>query len=208
MSDCAVLIFAKAPLPGEVKTRLIPSLGVEGAAQLYRGLLKREVGWIAEQTAYEIELWTTPEHDHPAFLELASRYRLKRFSQSGTDLGIRMERAAQEALARHKHVVLIGVDCPALRASHLERTFHWLQAGADAVLGPAQDGGYVLLGLKRCHPRLFRGHAWGGSTVAATTREAMREIGWRWRELPELWDLDRPEDMTQFLQLGIELASE
>ncbi len=208
MSDNAVLIFAKAPLPGAVKTRLIPRLGSEGAAQLYTGLLKREVGWIAEQTPYAIELWTTPVLDHPVFLELAERHRLKRFPQSGTDLGMRMECAAREALARHARVVLVGVDCPALDASHLQQAFRWLEQDVDAVLGPAVDGGYVLLGLKRCHPRLFRGHAWGESTVASTTREALREIGWRWRELPQLWDLDRPADMRQLLQLGIELPIE
>jgi rSAM/selenodomain-associated transferase 1 len=208
MSDSAVLIFAKSPQPGAVKTRLIPRLGAQGATQLYTGLLTREVDWIARQTPYEIELWTTPGIDHPVFIELAERHRLKRYCQSGTDLGMRMERAARKALARHAQVVLIGVDCPVLEPAHLDQAFRWLERReVDAVLGPAQDGGYVLLGLKRCHPRLFRGHAWGESTVAATTRQALSEIGWRWRELQELWDLDRPDDLMQFQRLGIELPS-
>ena len=170
-------------------------------------MLKRKVAWIAEETPYDIELWTTPEHDHPAFLELADRYRLKRFPQSGEDLGQRMGRAALEALDRHRRVLLIGVDCPMLAPSHLEQSFRWLDGGMEAVLGPAEDGGYVLLGLKRWHELLFEGHAWGGDTVADTTREALRLIGWRWRELPVLWDLDRPDDLTQFLKLGFELSS-
>ena len=94
-----------------------------------------------------------------------------------------------------------------LAPSHLEQSFRWLDGGMEAVLGPAEDGGYVLLGLKRWHELLFEGHAWGGDTVADTTREALRLIGWRWRELPVLWDLDRPDDLTQFLKLGFELSS-
>ena len=118
-----------------------------------------------------------------------------------------MGHAAEEALARHRRVLLLGVDCPALTAEHLHQAFSWLEAGQDAVLGPAQDGGYVLLGLNRFHPVLFEGHGWGGADVAHTTRMAMRQIGWRWRELPLLWDLDRPDDLAQFLQLGFEIPS-
>jgi rSAM/selenodomain-associated transferase 1 len=202
MSDDAVLIFAKAPQPGRVKTRLIPRLGEQGATQLYTALLKREVEWIAKDTPYAIELWTTPDSDHPLFLELAERYPVKIRPQCGADLGMRMGHAAQEALGRHSRVALLGVDCPVLNASHLDRTFRWLEEGMDAVLGPAEDGGYVLLGLKRWHPLLFQGHAWGGDDVAATTREALRQIGWQWRELPTLWDLDRPDDFARFLYLG------
>jgi rSAM/selenodomain-associated transferase 1 len=208
MSDNAVLIFAKSPQPGRVKTRLIPRLGEQGATQLYTGLLKRQVEWIAKDTPYAIELWTTPDSGHPVFLELADRYRLKIYPQCGADLGMRMGHAAQEALSRYQRVVLLGVDCPALTPSHLDRAFRWLEEGMDAVLGPAEDGGYVLLGLKRWHPLLFQGHAWGESDVAATTREALGQIGWRWQELPMLWDLDRPDDLEQFLRLGIELPFE
>jgi rSAM/selenodomain-associated transferase 1 len=207
MSDSAVLIFARTPLPGRVKTRLIPALGVAGATQLYSGLLRREIEWIARETPYDIELWVTPDESHPLLQELSHRYALRLYLQQGEDLGARMGYAAEQALRRHQRVLLLGVDCPALTATHLKQAVSWLEAGEDAVLGPAEDGGYVLLGLKRFHPTLFRGHTWGGADVAQTTRQAMRRIGWCWRELPLLWDLDRPHDLAQFQTLGIEIPS-
>ncbi len=208
MSRGAVLIFTKSPRAGEVKTRLIPPLGEVGAARLYTGLLKREVEWIARDTPYALEIWATPDTDHPVFRELARRHALALHLQQGRDLGERMGHAAGEALTRHEHVLLLGVDCPALTPAHLQQAFRWLAEGEDAVLGPAEDGGYVLLGLKRVHPALFQGHAWGDSTVAETTRQALSGIGWHWRELPTLWDLDRPDDLSQFRRLGIEIPLE
>jgi rSAM/selenodomain-associated transferase 1 len=207
MSDTAVLIFAKVPQPGRVKTRLIPALGEEGATRLYSGLLRREVAWITEETAHALELWVTPYLQDPLLQALASRHRVSISLQQGEDLGARMGHAAQQALGRYQRVVLLGVDCPALTAAHLEQAFDWLEQDSDAVLGPAEDGGYVLLGLKRYHPALFQGHAWGGDDVAMTTRQALRRIGWHWRELPLLWDLDRPDDLKQFYRLGVELSS-
>jgi rSAM/selenodomain-associated transferase 1 len=130
---------------------------------------------------------------------------LKLSLQQGEDLGARMGYAAEEALRRHRRVLLLGVDCPALTVTHLQQAVAWLEAGTDAVLGPAEDGGYVLLGMNRFHQALFEGHAWGGADVAETTRKVMRQIGWRWRELPLLWDLDRPDDLAQFFDLGIEI---
>ena len=205
MSDCAVLIFAKAPQPGRVKTRLIPALGEAGATRLYSGLLRRQIEWISRQTPYAIELWVTPDDRHPLLQELSSKFASRMSLQEGGDLGERMGHATEQALQRHRRVLLLGVDCPALTAFHLQQSVSWLESGADAVLGPAQDGGYVLLGVNAYHSALFEGHAWGGDHVARTTREAMTRIGWQWRELPPLWDLDRPDDLAQFHQLGLEI---
>ncbi len=207
MSDCGVLIFAKTPRPGRVKTRLIPALGEAEATRLYSRLLQREIEWIARETPYAVELWVTPDTEHPLLRELSEQYGLRLQRQQGEDLGARMGYAAEAALHRYRQVLLLGVDCPALTPVHLKRAVAWLTGGMDAVLGPAQDGGYVLLGINRFHPALFEGHAWGGAEVAQTTRKAMHRIGWRWRELPLLWDLDRPDDLAQFLELGIELPS-
>jgi uncharacterized protein len=205
VSDAAVLIFAKAPLPGAVKTRLIPALGEQGATRLYSRLLRRQFEWMARSTPYAMELWAAPDGSHPLFRELAERHRLSIFAQRGEDLGARMGHAAQEAFERHRRLLLLGIDCPALTPAHLRQAFRWLEQGADAVLGPAEDGGYVLLGLNRWHPALFSGHAWGSGSVTASTRQALRKLGWQWRELPQLWDLDRPDDLSRLTPLGIEL---
>lgn len=207
MHDDTVLIFAKTPIAGRVKTRLVPALGERAAAELYLGLLRRELRWIAGQTPCAIELWVTPERDHPVLLELAQRHRLPLLLQRGADLGERMSHAAREALTRHRRIALIGVDCPALTAEHLRNTFAWLAAGSDAVLGPAEDGGYVLMGLRRWDERLFTGHAWGGGEVAETTRQRFVECGFAWRELPPLWDLDRPRDLPRLAGLADELIA-
>ncbi|MEW8508596.1 MAG: TIGR04282 family arsenosugar biosynthesis glycosyltransferase [Candidatus Thiodiazotropha sp.] len=200
MRQSAILIFARAPIEGSVKTRLIPAIGEEAATRLYTGLLFRLVDWICKQTPYGVELWITPDREHPIWSQLTRQYDLSIHRQQGQDLGERMGNAAASALARHRHVVLVGVDCPVLAAQHLHQVIDWLRDGDDAVLGPAEDGGYVLLGLNRYHRRLFAGHNWGSGDVAASTRMALTELGWQWRELPELWDLDRPQDLAR-LQL-------
>ena len=206
MHDTAVLIFTKTPRAGLVKTRLIPAIGEEAATRLYIDLLNREVQWIADELPCAIELWATPDCRHPVLQGLALRHGLSCHRQQGDDLGQRMEHAAQQALQRYDKVILLGVDCPALTAQHLRQAIQWLAEGADAVLGPAQDGGYVLLALKRSDRSLFHGHRWGGEEVAASTRSALRSLCWDWRELPPLWDLDRPEDLARLSALNIGVA--
>ncbi len=203
---CAILIFAKAPYSGLVKTRLIPAIGEQAATRLYTRLLCHVIELINSQTPYDVQLWVTPDREHPLLHQLAERYDLCVSLQQGRDLGERMGSAAQQALAHYRQVALIGADCPVLNAGHLHQAFEWLSAGEDAVLAPAQDGGYVLLGLSRYHERLFKGHDWGGARVAATTRKALCDLGWHWRELPQLWDLDRPQDLQRLQRESPELC--
>jgi rSAM/selenodomain-associated transferase 1 len=121
--------------------------------------------------------------------------------QRGADLGARMHHAFVRGLRRAPRVVLIGGDCPALRPAHLRRAARWLAGGAQAVLGPVEDGGYALIALRRTAQRLFEGIDWGGERVMAQTRERLGALGWRWRELPQLWDVDRPEDVARLRRL-------
>jgi rSAM/selenodomain-associated transferase 1 len=205
-TSTAVLVFTKIPEAGRVKTRLIPALGAEGASELYSRLLRRQIHWLVKETIYPIQLWVTPSKDHPLIRTLADDYHLTIRYQQGCDLGERMHHAAREALSHYRQVVLLGIDCPALTADYLRKACDWL-AGEDAVLGPAEDGGYVLLGLKEAAAPLFHGHNWGERDVAETTRAAFRGLGWHWRELPTLWDVDRPQDLPQLEELGIKTGS-
>ncbi|MEJ2621443.1 MAG: TIGR04282 family arsenosugar biosynthesis glycosyltransferase [Candidatus Thiodiazotropha sp.] len=198
----AVLVFSKLPEAGRVKTRLIPALGAVGAAKLYARLLERQLGWLTAEAGYPVLLWLTPSMDHPLIQQWAKSPTLSLFLQQGGDLGQRMMYAARSALQHYQQVVLLGVDCPALTPRHLQQAFAWLES-CDAVLGPARDGGYVLLGLKSAPECLFKDHRWGQADVAETTRLAMRQLRWDWRELPLLWDLDRAEDLEQLHTLGI-----
>ncbi len=123
--------------------------------------------------------------------------------QRGEDLGERLLAASADALGRADSVALIGSDCPELDTAYLAQAFDALRStGVDAVLGPAADGGYVLLALRRAEPALFTEMPWGGDQVAAITRERMAALGWRWRELPVLRDVDRPPDLLWYPSLA------
>ena len=97
----------------------------------------------------------------------------------------------------------MGADCPALDARDLRRAARWLAGGADAVFAPAEDGGYALVALRRVSPRLFAGIEWGGPRVMAQTRERLLALGWRWRELRTVWDVDRPEDYRRLQRASL-----
>jgi glycosyltransferase A (GT-A) superfamily protein (DUF2064 family) len=172
------VVFARAPRAGRVKTRLIPLLGEQGAARLHSRLLRRTLATAVEAGLGTVDLW------------MARRQR-------GADLGERMHHAFVRSLRRADRVVLIGSDCPVLRGSDLRKAARWLSGGADAVFAPAEDGGYALIALRRVSPRLFEGIDWGSASVMSRTRERLVALGWRWRELPEVWDVDRPEDVRR-----------
>lgn len=178
-------MFARASRAGAVKTRLIPLLGAQGAARLHARLLRRALRTARAARLGPVELWTAERR------------------QRGADLGERMMHAFAHSLRRAARVILIGSDCPVLRPRDLRQAARWLAGGADAVFAPAQDGGYALIGLRRVSPRLFQGMPWGGAQVMALTRARLAALGWRWRELPEVWDVDRPEDYRRLERSGL-----
>ena len=114
-----------------------------------------------------------------------------------------MYRAFARCLRSHDHVILIGSDCPALGPPDLRTAARALRAGADAVLSPAEDGGYALIGLRRVARRLFEGIEWGGPEVLAQTRRRLARLRWRCKELRTLWDVDRPEDVARLRRAGL-----
>ena len=198
-----VLLFAKAPVPGQVKTRMIPALGADGAAGLHARLLRETVVRLSAAAVAPLELWCAPDTRHALFGELAELHGLTLHQQRGDGLGERLLGASADALGRADSVALIGSDCPELGAAYLAQAFDALRStGVDAVLGPAADGGYVLLALRRAEPPLFTEMPWGGDQVAAITRERMAALGWRWRELPVLRDVDRPPDLLWYPSLA------
>jgi rSAM/selenodomain-associated transferase 1 len=180
-----VIVFARAPRAGAAKTRLIPLLGAEGAARLHARLLRRALATAREARLGEVQWWAAERE------------------QRGANLGARMLHAFVHLLRRAERVVLIGSDCPALRPRHLRQAARWLAGGVDAVFAPAEDGGYALIALRRVSPRLFEDIEWGGPQVMAQTRGRLASLGWRWRELPQVWDVDRPEDYRRLEGSGL-----
>jgi rSAM/selenodomain-associated transferase 1 len=196
------MVFAKAPQPGRVKTRLIPVLGETGAAQLQRELIERTLRTAAAADLGAVELWCAPGPDEPYFSDCARRHEIILRAQSEGDLGLRMARALESALTEGAPALLIGCDCPVLTPAYLHEAATALAGGDDAVFGPAEDGGYVLVGVaRRPAAELFVDMAWGGATVMQETRTRLERGNWRWRELAPLWDLDRPEDLARLRQL-------
>jgi rSAM/selenodomain-associated transferase 1 len=194
---CRVVVFARAPKPGEAKTRLIPALGQAGAAALHRRLVMHCLRAATDSRLGPVELWCAPDTSDPFFLDCERRLGASLHPQGEGDLGARMQRAFESALGRARRAILVGSDIPALTAQYLRDADQALVRGDDAAIGPAEDGGYALIGLSRCDPELFRDIPWGGPEVLAETRRRMAALSWRCRELHVLWDVDRPEDLER-----------
>ncbi|WJW76511.1 TIGR04282 family arsenosugar biosynthesis glycosyltransferase [Thiohalobacter sp. IOR34] len=192
----SLLLFARAPRPGQCKTRLIPALGAEGAAALQARLLEQTLEAALASGVAPLTLCASPPQD-PLFARLARRPGVALRGQGDGDLGARMAAAFGQALEAADWALLIGSDCPVLDADYLRSAARALRSGADAVLGPAEDGGYVLIGLRRSAPPLFAGIPWGGESVLDITRRRLDDLGWRRVELETLWDVDRPEDLPR-----------
>jgi len=199
-TTCRVMVFARAPTPGEAKTRLIPALGKAGAAALHRRLVAHSLRAAADARIGPVELWCTPGMGDPFFRECERQFGVSLYAQGVGDLGARMQRAFESALARSRHAILVGSDIPALSIQYLRDADQALVQGDDVVIGPAEDGGYVLIGLSHCDPELFRNIPWGGPEVLPETRRRIAGLSWRSSELSVLWDVDRPEDLGRLPQ--------
>ena len=195
-----LLVFAKAPRAGSVKTRLAPLLGAHGAADLQAKLIEHTLEHARIAAAGALELHADFPDDR-FLIECAARHDAMLVPQRGADLGERMRNAFARALVEERRAaaVLIGVDCPALTAAHLQRALEVLGEGHDAVIAPAEDGGYVLIGLARFDSSVFEGIAWSTDAVMEQTRERLRALRWRWCELETLWDVDRPADYARLI---------
>jgi len=200
--NARLLIFAKAPVPGQVKTRLAGHLGTRGAAGLYQKLLHRTLRIAHAARLCPLELWCAPDARHGCFIACRREYGARLRRQGAGDLGRRMNHALNRTLAAGHPAVLIGGDCASLGEAELRAAFSLLTAGYEAVLGPAADGGYLLIGLNRPGPALFRGVAWGTPTVLAATRRRLRRAGMNWVELPPGWDVDTPADLRRLRRSG------
>lgn len=187
-----LIIFARYPQTGQVKTRLIPALGPEGAAQLHRLMTEDCVRRLAPGCAQtEICFDGEDQASMRDWLGCGLSYA----PQGRGDLGQRMLRALQRAFADgHRRAVLVGTDIPALEAAHIRQAGELLEQH-QLVLGPAADGGYYLIGLRQAHPELFAGISWGSSEVLRQTMLEASALGLSVAQLPELADVDRPDDL-------------
>lgn len=192
----AVIVMAKAPRPGLAKTRLASALGEDGAARLAERFVRETVAVAVAANIGPVTLCGTPDAPLDAvFTELLQQWPLRWAAQGEGDLGARMARAFDAALAGHDSALLIGTDAPALDAAYLRNAQSELTRH-DAVLAPTADGGYALIGLRRMHASLFTQMPWSSAAVMATTRERLRALQLHWAELALLHDIDEPADLV------------
>ncbi|WP_234421612.1 TIGR04282 family arsenosugar biosynthesis glycosyltransferase [Parazoarcus communis] len=194
MKPTRIIIFAKAPVAGYAKTRLIPALGADGASRLAQRMLVHTVSNALRAGLGPVELCAAPSAADPAWRELNLPPELQWSGQGDGDLGARMARAASRGLDTGLPVLLIGTDCPALDSDVL-RTAAQALTDHDAAITPTADGGYALLGLNRFHASLFDNMRWSVPTVADETLERIGRIGWRVARLPEQHDIDEAQDL-------------
>lgn len=189
-----LLIFAKAPVAGMVKTRLIPALGAPGAAALAREMLAHMLAQANAAQFAAVEMCVSPSATDAVWLPWRALVTGCWSDQGEGDLGERMARAAQRVLATGDAVLLVGTDCPALDAGKLRRAAASL-AQHDACMIPAHDGGYVLLGLRRFDASLFSNIAWSTAEVAQVTLARLAQLGWSVQVFAPLHDIDEPQDL-------------
>lgn len=185
-----VALFARFPLAGAAKTRLIPALGPEGAAHVHRLLVERTVATVRE-SGLDLTFWFTGAEAADFAAWLGNGIALA--EQGDGDLGARLTRVAAPA-------ILLGADVPGLTAQHLRQAADALERN-DVVIGPALDGGYYLLGFNRRLPFLFTGMAWGTSGVLEETLDRLRTAGVEVTLLETLADCDRPADLAHYPEL-------
>ncbi len=199
--DAVIMVFCKAPIPGQVKTRLIPPLSPEEAVQLHCELTGRTLQTATENGLCPVQLYCSPDLDHPYFIELAQGYKIERKLQRGNDLGERMRHAFDEALDKFNAAIIIGCDCPSLTSNNLDQALTYLTQNETCVIAPAEDGGYVLIGLTQPQAYLFNDIPWGTDEVLALTRVKLESLNVEHKELVSQWDVDTLEDLNRYRSL-------
>lgn len=203
-----ILLFAREPVLGQVKTRLQGAIGQQQALRLYRAMLERIA---AVLQASNLAAWNLCVSSNPAdelFISICDENNIT--LQAEGELGEKMRTAMACALEKPELdcVIIIGSDCPAMSQGYLESAIEVLNSGKDVVIGPAEDGGYVLLGLKRIIPELFEDIPWGSSSVLEETLARLQKTGASYQLLESLWDVDRPEDISRLEELDPPLCWE
>lgn len=201
--DKALLIFAKQPLPGKVKTRLSPPFSLQEAADIYRCMLSDTLDKVADLPETEKFLFFEPAPGVADFFRKAFP-EIRILPQEGDGLGDRLKKAFETVFALgFKSVAAIGTDSPDLPLSHLVESFRLLEGcEADVVFGPAADGGYYLVALGDFCPGLFHDIPWSTSRVLEKSMVAAAAFGLQVVNLPVWHDMDTVDDLKRFLAAG------
>jgi rSAM/selenodomain-associated transferase 1 len=198
--DSIILVFAKAPVAGQVNTRLVPFISAQEAADLHKQFTRDRLQMCTAADLCEVQLWCSPDTTHRFFSDCRERFDIKLQTQHGNDLGERMSNAIRFMLDQYKKIIIIGTDAPALDIDTIANVINELD-NRDAVLVPAEDGGYVLLGVSSYHQQLLANVPWGTEEVLSTTLENIDSLGMKYSLVGTCWDVDRPEDLQRYIDL-------
>nr|WP_305888733.1 TIGR04282 family arsenosugar biosynthesis glycosyltransferase [Methylomonas sp. SURF-2] len=194
-----MLIFCKAPIASQVKTRLQPALSARQAVDAHIALTRMTIARACQTPLCPVILCCAPDSDQPFFQQCADEFPLTLATQHGDDLGARMHNAFSKALSHYRYAVLTGCDCPSLTVDDLRQAFSALQNGKDAIVAPAEDGGYVLIGLNAPQADLFQDMPWSTDSVMTETRRRAASAGLNLHELSTQWDVDTIADWKRYL---------
>ncbi len=194
-SGLLLVQFSRTPRAGQVKTRMLPRLSPREACELHCELTRWTCRQLLESGLGTVELSVAGDRGHALFDECRALGASRVVRQRGADLGLRMYNALRCGLARYDSVILVGSDCPGIDSAYLREAVAALRT-APLVLGPALDGGYVLIGARTVRREIFEGIPWGSDQVFEKTAAALLRAGLRWKALAPLADIDRPEDLA------------
>lgn len=198
----AVGVFARPPVAGKAKTRLLPAIGAAGTEKLQAHLIEKTLNIVCHNPRARVTLFVRGDTTHPYIAACAHRFNIPTREQVGHNLGARMHAAFVHMLATYPRALIVGVDNLTLTGNLLLEADEALQK-ADVVVQPAADGGYTLIGLSRPRAALFKGIPWGTHDVMRLTRERIAQEGLRVAELATTWDLDTPTDLGRALREGL-----
>jgi len=192
-----LLLFAKAPQSGAVKTRLIPHIGAAAACRLHQHLILKLLQRYCDAAVAPLEIWYSGDDRDGFFQPCAEQFGVKLQQQQGEDLGQRMAHAFAETLKQADAVTIVGADCISLQARHVSDALALVSRRDCLALHPAEDGGYVSISMGRLHRGVFSDIDWGSDNVYAQTRARAEALSVPLVQLDMMWDLDRYEDLQR-----------
>ena len=198
--ETIIQVFCKAPIAGQVKTRLTPELTTIQAATVHQHLSKRIINQLSKFKLCPLQLWCSPNENHLFFQQLKIDYNLSLQIQSTGDLGQRILNAINSGLNDYQQVLLIGCDCPSFNKQDFINAIKALKQEVDVVIAPTEDGGYSLIGMKQSQISLFENMTWGHSKVLKATLIKIEQQNLSYHLLRQQWDIDTAEDWRRYYQ--------
>lgn len=202
LNNCVITVFAKSPLPGNVKTRLGKDIGSRNAVRLYKKMLYKVLSNITKYNDYNVELWCAPDTKHPFIRQCSREFDITLKKQNGKDLGERMYYAFKKSLSKYQYCILIGSDIPDISIDDIEKSYSLLSDTTDVAIMPTNDGGYGLIATGKRMPSLFRGLSWSTKSVLEKTRRKITKKGYRYQLLSSKMDIDTKQDLRQYRFIG------